>query len=232
MLKNSAIFLVLVLVLLSGCTGLRQKPPAKNYFDLNIALSALDTPMSYQHRSDPVLPAQNLSDADMTGKGATLLVKELLISPAFDSHAFVYRVSKDTYRTDFYNEFITYPARLITDEFTENLCGTALFAYPLTHQKQTIQYRLSGKITKLYGDFQSPETPKAVLEIRLTLEQNQKNKFAAVLNKTYYFDKPVAAAGPAKLVDGWKKGLESILARFIADYESIPQTGPVAAPLK
>ncbi len=232
MRKNSSFFLILVLILLSGCTGLRQKPPAKNYFDLNIALPGFDTPMSYRHLSDPVLPAQNLSDAGITGKGATLLVKELLISPAFDSHAFVYRVKKDTYRTDFYNEFITYPARLITDEFTENLCGTALFSYPLTHKKQAIQYRLSGKIIKLYGDFMIPEKPQAVIEIRMILEQNTENAFTSVLNKTYRSNESVASAAPAQLVGGWKKGLESILSQFIADYESIPRTGPDAVQVR
>ena len=45
-------------------------------------------------------------------------------------HAFVYRINENGYQSDFYNEFVSYPARLITDKITESLYATAHFPNP------------------------------------------------------------------------------------------------------
>ncbi|MBU1341426.1 MAG: hypothetical protein KKE44_03995, partial [Proteobacteria bacterium] len=152
MKKNGIIFIGLVFFLnmLSGCSGLQKEPVIKNYFDLEIKLA--DSPSQKRGNND------------------TLIVKQFFITPEFDSYSFVYRMTKNEYITDFYNEFISYPAKLITEKITETLCSSSYFTPAPTSMKQDITYRLSGKITRLYGDFQNADDPKAIIEIRMTLE--------------------------------------------------------------
>ncbi|MCP3873720.1 MAG: hypothetical protein GY699_11260 [Desulfobacteraceae bacterium] len=181
-----------------GCVGLQKEPIDKNYFNLNV-----DLPLSQ----------------DSIGNGDALLVKEFSINPAFDSHSFILQVSKNEYKNDFYNEFVSYPANLITEKITESLCETSHFTPALTSMRQEIKYRLSGKITKLYGDFQKSDNPKAVIEIRMTLEKNIENVFNIVSNKTYFVQEPISSSTPDQLVSGWNKGLTKIIAQFINDFK-------------
>ncbi len=204
MLKNSIIFIIMTVLLFAGCTNLQKEPPVKQYFDLNVTISL----------SDNTIDAANLADV-----GKALLVKELLIAPTYDSHAFVYRMGNNTYQTDFYNEFISYPAQLITDKATEILCGSNYFSQPLTHRKKAIAYRLSGKITHLYGDFRKTGSPKAVMEIRLNFEKKEGQTFLHHSSNTYRMDEPIASTLPEDLVVGWNKGLEKIIIQFLKDYK-------------
>ncbi|MFH2059119.1 MAG: hypothetical protein ABIJ59_09485 [Pseudomonadota bacterium] len=210
MKKNKALFIMVILILFSGCAALDKEPTIKKYYGLTIKL-----PFAGQ-----IISGQNLPDKNLSGIGDALLVKELLIASTFDSHAFIYRMGENTYQTDFYNEFIVYPAKLITEKLTENIYSSTYFSQPMANREQAIQYRLSGKILNLYGDFQTPDSPKAVMEIRLILEKKQDNAFASYSNKTYRFEEPIASPSPEDLVAGWNKGLTNIILQFLTDYQS------------
>lgn len=210
MQKNKLLMAMLLLILFSGCASLEKEPTIKNYYDLSINLAL----------SSPKISGQRMSDQNQSCKGDALLVKELLIASTFDSHAFIYRMGENTYQADFYNEFIAYPVKLITEKLTESMYSSTYFSQPLTHRKQAIQYRLSGKILNLYGDFQIPGSPKAIMEIRLILEKKQENAFASYFNKTYRFEEPIASPSPEDLVAGWNKGLSWIIEQFVLDYQS------------
>jgi len=184
-----------------GCGGLKNEPVTKNYFNLDINL--------------PV------SDQNNINKGSGLLVKEFDISPVFDSHAFVCRVGKNEYINDYYNEFINYPAKLVTEKIAETLYGTHFFKSALTNMRQNIDFRLSGKITRLYGDFQNTDDPKAIIEIRMILEQKRNNIFQTISGKTYLTETPVSSLKPDQLILGWNTGLSKIMKQFINDFTSL-----------
>ena len=141
-------------------------------------------------------------------------------------------MEKNLYQPDFYNEFITYPTRLITDQLKENLCASRYFAAPLVHSKKAIRYRLSGKITKLYGDFQTPESPKAVIEIRLILEKMESNAFTTFFNKTYKSDEPIALGDPKLLAQGWTTGLGKIILEFLSDFRAAKRSSALRLNIK
>ena len=191
-------FLV-ILISFYGCTGLKKEPVNKSYFDLAITL-----PVSSQ---------------DKMCKGKTILVKEFYINPAFDSHSFVYRLGKNKYSIDYYNEFISSPARLITQIIEESLCASNLFTSIQTDKKQNISFRLSGKITRLYGDFQDPSNPRAVIEISMILGKKHGSAFQAISSKTYLAQENISSNDPSKLVSGWNTGLLKIVIQFMNDFQ-------------
>ncbi len=74
---QNKIFLILIGFLLfiefSGCATIQKEHVTKTYYDLDVQM--------------PV-PLKNTDQ-----KASTLLVKELLMSPSFDSHTFIYKIS-------------------------------------------------------------------------------------------------------------------------------------------
>ena len=204
--KSSMVLIGLMICLNTfyGCGGLKKEPVGKKYFDLNINNTSLH-----------VLSQNNIHH------GPALMVKEFAINPVFDSHYLVYRVGKNEYVNDYYNEFISYPARLITEKIEESLCASSHFTCVPTNMKQDIAYRLSGKITRLYGDFQDTNDPKAIIEIRLILEKKTDNAFKVISGKTYLSEEGISSREPAQLVLGWNTGLLKIMTQFINDYQSL-----------
>ena len=193
-------FLV-ILISFYGCTGLKKEPVNKSYFDLAITL-----PVSSQNK---------------VCKSETLLVKEFYINPVFDSHSFVYRLGKNKYAIDYYNEFVSSPARLITQGIEESLCASNLFTSIQANKKQNIGFRLSGKITRLYGDFQDPSNPRAVIEISMILEKKHDTAFQTISSKTYLAEEKILSNDPSKLVSGWNAGLLKIVIGFISDFQPL-----------
>jgi len=184
-----------------GCSGLQKEFINKNYFDLKI-------------------PAANFALGNVQ-QGSSLLVKEFLINSSFDSHSLVYQIKKNEYVSDYYNEFVSYPAKLITEKITEYLYTSAYFKPALTQMREDIDFRLSGKITKLYGDFKGKNHPQAIMELRIILEKRTDNSFNAIYGNTYLAREPIPSQTPAHLIIGWNKGLEKSMNRFIRDLKII-----------
>ncbi|CCK82019.1 ABC-type transport auxiliary lipoprotein family protein [Desulfobacula toluolica] len=199
-LTGLLVFLTVLTVIsvFSGCAGIQTKPADKNYFELQITVPA-SAPNSF-FIGDP------------------LLVRTFCINPAFDSHSFVYLIEKNEYVTDYYNEFIYSPTRLITEKIAENLYNSNHFKPAPTDSRQDITYLLSGKITRLYGDFQATNDPSAIIEIRMILKKNTGKAFQVISSKTYLAQEPILSRNPAHLVFGWNKGLAKIMAQFISDF--------------
>lgn len=201
--KISIILIGLVILLSAfyGCAGLNKDPIEKNYFDLTINLAA--------------------SDQNNISQGAVLLVKDFLIDSTFDSFSFVYRIGKNEYETDYYNEFISSPAKMITEKIEESLYKSSHFISAQTKMKQNIDFRLSGKITSLYGDFQDTNISKAIIEIRMILEKMTGNTFQIVFEKIYPAEENIPTHAPDHLVAGWNAGFSKIVTQFINDFKSL-----------
>jgi hypothetical protein len=178
-----------------SCSPLERRPLEKKYYDLTIS-----TP--------------RVQDADRC-KGSPILIREFQIAPQFDSHAFTYKMSEKEYATDYYTEFVSYPAKLITDKFSEQICGTPYFSSIRASRQLDIQYRLSGKITQLFGDFQSPGHPKAVMAIQLLLEKRETHTFSIVHSRTYEAVIDIPTAEHVELAAGWSSGFTDIFRQFM-----------------
>lgn len=137
------------------------------------------------------------------------------------SFAFVYRIGKNEYETDYYNEFISSPAKMITEKIEESLYKSSYFISAQTKMKQNIDFRLSGKITSLYGDFQDTNISKAIIEIRMILEKKTGNTFQIVFEKIYPTEENIPTRAPDHLVAGWNAGFSKIVTQFINDFKSL-----------
>jgi hypothetical protein len=178
---------------MNGCSTIQKSPVEKNYFDLNITAS---------HNN-------------FASQGDILLVKDFSLNPVFDSHGFVYRIGKNEYVTDYYNEFLSAPAKLITDKIAEALYSSSHFTSTSTHMRKDIDYRLSGRISRLYGDLQDTKSPKATIELRMTLEKKTDSSFELIHSKTYLIEENINSQRPDQLITGWNRGLTKIVSAFI-----------------
>lgn len=192
-------FAVFILIA-AGCGGLKKEFIQKQYYDFEL---------------------NQIVDRSYSDQGEPLLVKTFEINPAFDFQAFTYRLTRNEYTNDYYNEFIASPAQLITDKTREILYGSTYFSPPINEKKQKITYRLSGKIVSLYGDFTDSSAPFSVLELRFTLDRlTEKEKGQAyehVFCKTYSEELKLDAALPGSLIRGWSRNLEKILQALVND---------------
>lgn len=123
--------MALLTLVFGGCSGIRNDYPEKNTF-----------------RMMPPPAAANPA----TKTAPPLLVKQLGISPAFESDAFVYQTGQNRFRSDFYHSFLVPPARMITDIVKESLYASGRFRPASSATPAEGRYQLWGKIIDLYAD--------------------------------------------------------------------------------
>lgn len=182
----------------AGCSGLVRDFPEQNLF-------AIEAPRASREDSPGFKP------------GGGLLLRQFDIAAEFESSFFVYRVSDNRFANDYYNKFMVSPARMISDAFREALYGSGQFRPLPASEPAHIDFRLSGKIIDLYADIQDPDQPRAVMSLRLILEQRSADGFVPVINRVYGFSRAVPPDSPADLAAAWNTCLEKILAAFFAD---------------
>ncbi len=183
-----------------GCSGLQKPALNRQYFELAIRL-----------------PRTQVSP--FIDRGNPVLIRDFGISPGFDTHSFVFRITEKEYTRDFYTEFTTHPARQITDQIADALYASPHFIPYSAHSRTKPGYRLSGKINRLYCDLQQAGHPVAIVEIRLILEKENQATGRQVLAQTYTAAQPLPSSAPEHIITGWNSGLEQITADFIRDVE-------------
>jgi len=187
-LKNSLPVMVVIawaMVLLPGCFSLERNIGEKKLYSLEAT-----TFPEVTSTSSP-LP--------------TLLVKEFDSAPLYSSNSFVYRRDEFQFKTDYYNEFIISPQRMITAAVKQALFDTRRFSAPLAGQPA--DHRLQGSVVRLYGDFRQENRPLAVMEISLTLDAMEKKIFSKEME--------INTRTPGALIAGWNILLEEIIREFI-----------------
>jgi hypothetical protein len=189
--------IILATFLSGGCAGVIKDFPEQNLFTID----------------PPRLPGETA--AFETGKG--LLVRQFDISPEFESSFFIYKISANRFTNDYYNKFMVPPARMISDAVRDALYRSAFFRPAPASDPSDIIFRLRGKITQLYADVGNPEQPRAVMALRLALEQQTGTGFVPVINQDYTDSRPTPRARPSDLVQAWNRCLEQILADFFMD---------------
>ncbi len=200
MMKQKAIAILtgflICLIFCFSCSSLKKEPVEKKHYDFNI----------------------NIDSHNRADLGSIMIVKEFAIDSLFDYHSFVYRLDNNEYINDYYNEFASYPARLISDKIAQALYHSIYFTSPLTAGNSNAIYRLSGRVNKIYGDFQKTNSPKAIIEIHMILEKKKENAFQKIISRTYSVIEPVLSTRPEHLLKGWNSGLSKIIVQFVNDY--------------
>ena len=191
--------IVVLVIFCSGCVSLEQKYPDKRYFVIEI------------HGAGQVSPAQG---------DRVLLVSNLHISPRYAGTGFVYRTSETAYESDFYNQFLSSPGTMISEEVRKGLAAASGFRYIIGPASElTANYVLEGSVNALYGDFRNLNAPAAVLEIEFFLRKENSSNPGIALHKRYEKSVAIGQRTPDALAKGWDQALEAIVANLVADLD-------------
>ena len=157
------VFLALSLML--SCLG--QPHPVKNRFLLAV--------------SEEAPPAAAVNAAGRS----TLLLGAVTAAPACDGRALVYRLGPDRYESDFYNEFLVPPTRLLAEALADRLTRAGKRLRVAAAPGLTVaDFGLETHIQELYGDY-SLTPPRAVLALRFTLNDLRPIAAKVILDRLY-----------------------------------------------
>jgi cholesterol transport system auxiliary component len=194
-------FVLLPFLFCAGCVSLERTYPEKRYFVIDVGDSA-----------EPPTAEGN----------QTLLVSGLRISPRYADKSFVYRTSDAGYEADFYNQFLTPPDTMISEEVRKGLAASPAFKYVVGPASQLQpNFVLEGSVNALYGDFRNLNGPSAVLEIEFFLHNEDSANPGVILQKRYVKTVPLSGRSPEALVKGWGQALGSILADLSSDLQKV-----------
>lgn len=185
--------IVPAIFLLSGCLRLEKPYPQKSAYSLESSHAAV----AQQPLSSRILQIGKFDSA-----------------PAYRSKAFIYRTSEQTWQDDYYHEFFTQPAAMLTEQCRRWLQASGLFGQINQSGYPPATDLLQGRIVALYGDYRPGHSPMAVLELRLTLIDETQTPAKTVLNQFYSRHLPLAEKNPDSLVKAWNEALTDILGEF------------------
>lgn len=194
--RISVPFLAATLIL-TAC--LAQPHPQKSLFNLAVALNEVPTVS---------IPARR-----------TLLLGGATTAAGYDNRGLVYRLGPDRYESDFYNEFLAPPARLLVDQATQYLTAhNRRVRVTKTPGLTLADFGLETYLESLYGDF-TVDPPRAVINIRFTLNDLRGSVNKVIWEKTYHREEPLTARDAAGLVAAWNLALGDLMAELNRDIE-------------
>ncbi len=155
--------------------------------------------------------------------GAPLVVQRLDVSPEFSGTAFVYRVDQNRFTQDYYNNYMTSPARMISNAMLEALVDSPQFSPAPKKPIPDRTFQLWGKITSLYRDQRIASAAWAVVAMALNLDQLNKDGFTPVLSKTYSAKIPLGTdTSPKAYIQAINRGLAGIVKDILTDFQKLP----------
>jgi len=183
--------IIITSLLLSGCKS--PKPYNKKYYVLNVNRTA---------------------ETKKPDNKFILDVRTFTIDSAFDSKSLVYRRDEFEYETDFYNEFLTSPAIMITEKTRTWLSNSGIFNLVIDKGAYIDPtHTLLANITALYADRRQQ---KAVMEIRAFLVSNDAPDDSVIMTATYKTSSALKSQVPEALLEAF----DICLTRILTDMEN------------
>ena len=90
------------------------------FLALSLMTACLGQPHPVKNRFILAVPEASPSAVDAAGR-RTLLLGAVTAAPAYEGRALVYRLGPDRYESDFYNEFLAPPTRLLAEVAADRL---------------------------------------------------------------------------------------------------------------
>lgn len=180
-------------LLLAGCLRLEKSYPQKSSYSLEATHDAV----AQQPLSSRILQIAKFDSA-----------------PAYRSKGFIYRTGEQTWQADYYHEFFTPPAAMLTEQCRLWLQETGCFGQINQSGYPPASDLLQGRIVAIYGDYRPGQAPMAVLELRLTLINESSSPAQTILDQLYRRRLPLVDREPATLVKAWDEALTGILREF------------------
>jgi len=139
---------------------------------------------------------------------ATASVSFVDVAAPFASDGFVYQTSAHRWEVDPYNQFLVSPADMMTSVLRNWLRQSGLYGEVAeTGVGGGQDFLVDCNLTELYGDFQNPNAPVAILKLEAQVFRRTDKGRVVVLRKTFSQAVPFGQRTPAALVEAWNEGL-------------------------
>lgn len=165
-----------------------------------------------------ILDTERQPEPGQAESHATLDVRSFTIDSAFAGKGFVYRRSEHQYESDFYNQFLISPAIMVSEKTRLWLNRSAIFKrihVPGSQLDST--HMLEVNITALYADVRDKSSPRAVMELRVFLIDNDNTLESVILSEIYRASCPLESDTPEAFVEALDKCLAEILTSLEKD---------------
>lgn len=173
-------------------------------------------------REAPLVRTYGLSarvEPGAEGEGR-LSIGRVDVSPRYARREFVYRQTEVLYEADFYHVFLAQPAVLLREELERGLREARLFTHVAPAALlPDAELRMDANVEALYGDYRSPDAPRAVLALRVFVRDGAGG---LRLDRTYAPEVKLLGPERERLVRGWEEALERILAALADDLRRAP----------
>lgn len=186
-----------ILAVCAGCASVDKQPLVKQKYSLDVSYSG---------------------DSSGSSISGVLKVRRFRVSSNFEGNGLVYRTGEVRYESDFYNEFLSSPASIIT-EIVQNWLEESRVFENVTDDTSIVEsgYVLEGNVPALYGDYVNTDEPMAVAKILFSVINNKVRKDSMAFQKTYRVSEGIDSRRPADLVRGYNRCLEKILMELEQD---------------
>ncbi len=196
--------LVLLLLPAVGCGPLRQPPPAKAFYLLDI-----------QPESQP----QRLSPA------VCFRVRTVSVQSPFSGTSLIYRTSETAYQRDYYNQFLVPADQQLGEALAAWLPAVGVVLCPdAATQDQTERLTLEPHLEALYTDFRNPESPSAYVRLRFAITTHDRSCRCSriLLNESFEATVNVPANPTAEqLVEAMSRAVAEAFGQFHSALESL-----------
>jgi len=183
--------------------GLNTPYPSRALYTLNV---------------DPPVPATPPHEQ----KDVTLRIRRIVAVAPFNGQAFVYRMSANSIRTDYYNTFAAPPADLVTSELVQWLRASKLFT-AVVDSGATLhhQWVLEGRIQDLSIDMSNPAKAQAVVTMQMLLLDDSSAVPRVLFDKSYTERAPITSADPVSASAGWSITCGRVFNRIADDLSGV-----------
>ncbi len=187
-------FIIFIIISNFSCSSILKKEyPQKKYFII--------TPY-YEKATSSLYKTNNIK---------TLRVK---ISSFFEGKNFVYRQGENSYESDYYNEFLVFPAYNLNESISKWFSKSNPSETP-SFESQDTTYLLTVIIESMYVDFRDEKNPKTNWEITFILQKN--NEQNILFKKDYQIETRIDKITPENIIKSWNNGLTEILIQLQND---------------
>lgn len=146
-----------------------------------------------------------------------LKVGRVRVSSSFEGTQLVYRLDDVRFARDYYNRFMTTPARMLEATVTEWLGQAEAVDAAQADAPTGARYSLEATFLELYGDFRDSRAPDAVVTVRFSILDDASASRQVVFNETISRRITIERAGAPQLVRGFNIALGELLAQLTSD---------------
>lgn len=130
---------------------------------------------------------------------------------------FLYRVDEARYERDFYNRFLSPPARMLTGALRRNLSQARAGQVREPGAPLGSDLVVQPRLTELYADYREVSRPRAAVTMVIVLIKRDPAGNREIFERTYRREIPMKAVSPAAAVEGWSEGIGQIFWEFTRD---------------